>query len=204
MRNRLIVVLLLTGCVACAGSRMSASRMVKTVESFRAARDAEDYEQARRYLADDALLWYEELSGDGLPIVLGDGPYKEWDSHFRSEFSLGAWQIGDSTLWAVAVEWNDYYRLLERTDTSRYRITYYFDDAGLISGYLISAAGVEGLTPPREDRFAEFAAWAQEHHFTEWEYLRPGGTFDPAGDRALRTRTLLNAWRETVGLEPIW
>ena len=47
------------------------------------------------------------------------------------------------------------------------------------------------------------ATWALEHHAEEWEYLRPGGSLDPTGDRAERTRVLVNEWRLEVGLQPV-
>ncbi|MBD3299658.1 MAG: hypothetical protein GF341_13460 [candidate division Zixibacteria bacterium] len=185
-------------------SQPSPAEMVAAAEAYRSARDSGDYPTARQYLVADARMWFEEKTGEGRPIVLGDGPYDRWDEHFESETSHGEWQADSNTIWTVVTEWNDYYRLLEREDTTRYRLTFYFADNGLIAGYKVSSADVNGLNAPRDDRFAEFKAWAEEHHPREWEYLRPDGIFDPTGDRAVRTRTLLNAWRESVGLEPIW
>lgn len=106
-------------------------------------------------------------------------------------------------MWRVVEEFNEYYALIERQDTPRYRITYFFDDAGKIVGYMISAADPDHFGPPSVTRFEEIEAWAKANHPDEWEYLRPGGSLDPAGDRADRTRRLFNEWRVSVGLVPV-
>ena len=93
--------------------------------------------------------------------------------------------------------------LIERQDTPRYRITYFFDDHGKITGYMISAADPDHKAPPSVTRFDEFEAWVEANHPDEWDYLRPGGSLDPTGDRASRTRTLINQWRLSVGLPMI-
>ncbi len=180
------------------------AEMIAAAEAYRSARDSGNYNTARQYLAPDARMWFEEKTGEGRRIVLDDGPYDRWDEHFESETSHGEWHADSNTIWTVVTEWNDYYRLLEREDTTRYRLTFYFSDNGLIEGYMVSSPDVNGLNTPRDDRFAEFKAWAEKHHPEEWEYLRPNATFDPTGDRAVRTRRLLNLWRESVGLKPIW
>ena len=177
--------------------------MIETITAFRDARDAGEYDQARRYLTDNARVWYEERYGNGYPVELGRGRYTTWDEHFRSESRLGDWQADSQSVWTVVTEMNDYYRLLERTDTSRYRLTYFFTDDGRIEGYMVSAISPEPLVQSRRDRFNEFREWARSNHSDEWEYLRPEGEFDPTGDRAERTRKLLNQWRESVGLPPI-
>ncbi|GAB4321703.1 MAG: hypothetical protein Kow0074_12700 [Candidatus Zixiibacteriota bacterium] len=202
-----VSVLLLAGLMSVAGlatDTLSPEEMIEIAVSFREARDSGDYDTARKFLAVDARMWYEEKSGDGRPIVLGAGPYKQWDEHFGSETSIGPWQSEGNAIWTTVTENNDYYRLLERQDTTRYRLTFYFNDEGLITGYMVSAADANGLNSQRVDRYREFAEWAKRHYPDEWEYLRPNGTFDPAGDRAVRTRELLNKWRESVGLNPIW
>ncbi len=176
---------------------------VASADAFRGAREAGDLDTARTYLTDDPHVWYEQREGPGLPWTLGAGRWKAWDGHFNSTGDLGPWHVDGRTVWAVATENNDYFRLLERTDVSRYRLTYFFDDAGLIEGYMISAADPDNPGPPSDSRGDEFAAWAEANHPDEWAYLRPGGKLDPTGDRAPRTRTLLIQWRVTVGLPPM-
>lgn len=177
--------------------------LVATVEAFRAARDAGDNDLARSFLSDDPRVWYEKHEGPGDPLKLGAGRYAVWDKHFNGRSELGSWTVDGNSVWAVAEETNDYFRLLEREDISRYRITYFFDGEGRIEGYLISAAEPDTPSPPRNDRFEEFEAWARANHPEEWDYLRPGGKLDPTGDRAPRTRLLLEAWRREVGLPPL-
>jgi len=162
--------------------------------------DAGGYELARSYLSDDPRVWYDAREGDGRPLKLGAGLYKAWDEHFNGRSEAGPWTVEGNRVWAVADETNDYFRLLERQDGSRYRITYYFDEDGRIEGYMISAADPGRPSPPRKDRFAEFESWARAEHPEEWEYLRPGGKLDPTGDRAPRTRLLLEEWRKQAGL----
>ncbi len=176
---------------------------VDTVEAFRGARKSGDLDTARTYLTADPHVWYEQREGPGKPWKLGAGRWKTWDDHFNSTGDLGPWHVEGRTVWAVATEVNDYFRLTERTDVSRYRISYFFNDAGLIEGYMISAADPDNSDPPSDSRADEFAAWAEANHPREWSYLRPGGKLDPTGDRAARTRALLEIWREEVGLPPI-
>jgi hypothetical protein len=189
-----LLTILLAGCRA---------SKIGTVESFRATRDSGELQTARGYLADDPRVWYGEHTGEGMPWTLGTGRYDAWDEHFRSTSDLGPWQPEGDTVWAVATEWNEYYALTERQGISRYRITYFFDEHGLIKGYMISGADPGNPGPPSTSRIDEIEAWARANHPEEWEYLRPGGQLDPTGDRAQRTRTLINRWRRELGLPTI-
>lgn len=45
----------------------------------------------------------------------------------------------------------------------------------------------------------EFQAWAKAHEPDEYAHLRPDGRIDPTGDRAARTRALLERWRKATG-----
>jgi hypothetical protein len=96
-------------------------------------------------------------------------------------------------------ETNEYFELTERGG-GVWRATYYCDPSGKIAGMMVSS--VPGLPPkePRSDRGDEFKAWAREHHAQEAEYLMPGGSLDPTGDRAPRMRALLNRWGDSAGL----
>jgi hypothetical protein len=185
--------------VACA----SDSKLIEKVEAFRAARNAGQTEEAQSYLSSDPRVWFDSKEGDGSPMKLGFGPYKRWDEVFNSHGEHGPWTVEGNTVWAIATEINDYYRLTERKDTPTYRITYYFDDQGLIKGYLISDAHPGQPAQPKQSREEEFKEWAATTHPDEWNYLRPGGKLDPSGDRAERTKKLLVEWRETVGLSAL-
>ncbi len=202
------LVLACTGAIttlsACGSSR------IETVERFRAAREAGDLDAARARLAQDPRVWYDKKEGDGRAWTLGAGRYKAWDEHFNSVSTPGPWHTEGDTVWRINEEWNEYYDLIERTDRSRYRITYYLEDAPgggrIIKGYMISAADPDA--PPRDpgarrDRLDEIEAWATANDPDEWAYLRPGGKLDPTGDRPQRTRALFNQWRESVGLDPV-
>ena len=177
--------------------------MIENVEAFRSAREAGNYAVAQSYLSSDPRVWYEKREGEGFPVKMGAGRYKAWDDHFRSEGDIAPWTAEGRTVWAIATEMNDYYRLIEREDESRYRITYFFDDAGTIEGYMISDPYAGEPSAPSVSRIDEIEAWALANDPDEWEYLRPGGSLDPTGDRAPRTRVLINKWRQEVGLEPI-
>jgi len=180
---------------------------LRTVEAFDAAKRRGDLEAARALLSDDPRVWYDDDSGPGTPWVLGAGRWKAWDEHFRSRSGPSPWHVepapGGHTVWRVVEETNDWYRLIEREDVPRYRLTYSLDRAGRIAGYRISAADPDAPPAERRDRFDELAAWAAANEPDEWAYLRPGGNLDPTGDRAPRTRALANRWRAAVGLEPI-
>ena len=176
---------------------------VATIEAFRAARRAGDLETARQHLGDDPRVWYDAREGAGSPWKLGEGRWKTWDDHFNGSSDMGPWHVEGSRVWAVVEEMNDYFRLIERRDMPRYRITYFIEDDGRLGGYMISPADPDAPNSPMVSRFDEFEAWARVNEPTEWAYLRPGGRLDPTEDRARRTRALANRWRSSVGLPPI-
>ncbi len=197
-RSSLTALLLMSlGLTACTNHHIG------TVESFRAARKAGDQEKARSYLSDDPRVWYDAKEGEGSPWKLGAGRYKQWDTHFRGKSELGPWHVDGDTIWTMVEEMNDYFRLIERQDMPRYRITYFFDEQDRILGYMISAADPDAPSSPMVSRYEEFEAWALANEAEEWEYLRPGGSLDPTGDRAERTRVLANRWRASVNLPAI-
>jgi hypothetical protein len=199
-RPRLLFAMLLLAAIGPTGCT---NPNVRTVESFRAARSAGDLDEARTYLGDDPRVWYGAREGAGSSWTLGAGRWKTWDTHFNGESVYGPWHVEDGRVWAVVEEMNDYFRLIERRDTPRYRITYFMEEDGRIGGYMISAADPDAPDTPMDSRFDEFEAWAMAEAPDEWEYLRPGGSLDPTGDRARRTRALANRWRASVGLPPI-
>jgi len=164
-------------------------------------------------LAPDPRVWYDTRD-EGMPWKLGGGRWRAWDEHFESESKPGPWiqnrsSDGEVVLYRIVEEWNEYFDLIERTDKPEYRLSYFFEppnaaaDTVKIKGYMISSAHPDEPEKPRSDRFDEIEAWAVENHAAEWEYLRPGGRLDPTGDRAERTRALINQWRVEVGLEPV-
>jgi len=205
-----LLVVSMIGCAANDRSRANNPDPIALVESFRAASDRGDLDAARAYLADDPRVWYEKREGEGLAWTLGAGRWKAWDEHFESVSTPGPWHAEGDTVWRINEEWNEYYDLIERTDRPRYRLTYFLEeDAGgrrRIKGYMISAADPDAPPPDpgvRRDRADEIEAWAEANEPDEWAYLRPGGKIDPTGDRAARTRALINRWRGSVGLDPI-
>lgn len=180
------------------------------IESFRSARESGDLERARSMLSDNPRVWYDSKEGEGRQWTIGAGRYKAWDKHFSSVSTPSKWHTDPGSVWRINDEWNEYYDLIERTNRSRYRITYFHDPMTItdpkIIGYMISAADPNAPKQPkkaRTDRFDEIAAWATANDPDEWEYIRPGGKLDPTGDRAVRTRALINRWRTSVGLKPI-
>ncbi len=189
----LFVATTLSGCV---------HRQVQIAERFDTAKREGRLEEAQGLLVEDPRVWYEAREGEGSVWKLGGGRYKVWDEEFRGRGDAGRWHVEGSAVWRVVEEWNDYYALIEREDTPRYRRTYFFDGEK-IAGTMISAAYPEREPVASVSRFDEIRAWAEEHHPEEWAYLRPGGSLDPTGDRAARTRALINRWRVEVGLEPI-
>ena len=171
-----------------------------TVLAYRHARESGDHQSARAMLVDDPRVWFDTREGAGAPLNLeGKGPWRAWDEHFRSQGMDIRWSSGPDFVSVVRSETNDYFRLIESAGT-QYRITYFFDDQGLIEGYMVSPWED---APPRVDRAAEFIAWAKANAPEEWAYLRPDDRIDPTGDRPERTRALANQWRRSVGLAPI-
>jgi len=173
---------------------------IASVEAFRSARERGDLDAARALLADDPRVWFDAKEGEGTAWTLEGGRWREWDEHFRgASVRTTPWRSEGDGVWAVMRETNDYYRLTEGSP-GIWRATYYFDGRGRIAGFLVSA--VPGAKSDRGRRH-EFEAWARAHRSAEAEYLMPGGSIDPTGDRPPRMRTLLNEWRGTVGLPAI-
>jgi len=149
-------------------------------------------------MAPDARVWYDSKEGPGEPWSIGGGSWHDWDTHFHGTSEPTGWRSDDrgASVWSPVVENNDYYRLVERGPQT-HRETYFFDESGRISGFMVSPEPDAPNPPGREKEFIE---WAKADHPEEWAYLRPGGRIDPRGDRAERTRTLLVEWRRAAGL----
>lgn len=169
---------------------------IRTVREFRAAEARGDLDAARALLADDPRVWWEERSGQGTPWTLGGGRWREWDEHFRGRGEPQEWRARGDRVEIVILESNDYYALTER-GAQPYLRTYFLDDRGRISGTMVSSAPGTARSAGRAE---EFDAWLRATHPAEAEYLRPGGSIDPTGDRAARTREKLIEWRRAVGL----
>ena len=179
---------------------------VDLVETFRAARKEGDHARVASLLTEDPRIWYGEHEGEGSPwnpARPGQGRWSGWDDHFEGVSErVTPWTVAGNTVHADMYETNEYYELTERGGGS-WRATYFLE-GGRIAGFMVSpvVSPVPGVETP-EGRGDEFEAWAREHHPEEAEYLMPGGSIDPTGDRPVRMRALLNTWRVEVGLEPI-
>lgn len=176
------------------------SPKVRIANEFRAARERGDIDAARAMLSEDPRIWYEQRDGEGSPWNLEGGRWKGWDDHFNSTSDVGAWHVEDDHLWAVVYEMNDYFRLCE-AGPSAWKLTYFFDGDGHISGMMVSGAPDEHAGD--RGRRAEFDQWLKATHPEEYEVLRPDGSIDPTGDHPERTRDLLHEWRREIGLPTI-
>ena len=192
--HRLATLALLTPLAACAMTKDGIHPRIQTVEEFRAARGAGDYDRASELLIDDPRIWYDEHVGEGQPWTMEPGLWESWDAYFNGVTErVTDWQIDDNQVWADMYETNDYFELTERGG-GYWRATYFFRGSR-IAGFMVSPI------PEREvtlGRVAEFEDWAFEHHPEEASYLMPGGSIDPTGDRAPRMRELLMKWRATL------
>jgi len=180
--------------LACASTlEQDSTSRIGIVTAFRAARARGDTTAAEAFLGENPRIWYGEREGDGAPWKLDAGRWKAWDTHFNGVAELvGSWHEEPDRIWGEFFETNDYYELLERGG-GYWRGTYFFDDENRIVGFMVSAA--EGREKPAGRR-KEFEAWAFAEHPAEAEYLMPGGSLDPTGDRAPRMRALIMKWRE--------
>jgi len=167
----------------------------KNWRAYRAAKKRGDYAAAKKYLADDARIWWGEKEGSGAPLTTKGGPYKDWDREFRSESTRQDVQVVGRTVTYLTTEINDYYRLLERPPSPA-RVTYYFDDDDRICGMLYK--GLNPQTTEPVDRYDEFKAWADETYpgLLDSEEMK-------IPTQPQRWRTLLTEWRAEAGLPPV-
>jgi hypothetical protein len=170
--------------------------LVQKVKEFRATRKR-DPKATQAFLSDDPRVWYEKKEGAGQPWHLDSDPWAHWDKFFKSQSTDKDWQVEDRAVSVAVVEINDFYRLIDRAP-SPVRLTWFFNDAGKISGFL-----VQSMSKGQSDRLGEFSQWARQHHPTELDYLMPQGRIKPEGDRAERWKALLIKWRAAAGLLPV-
>lgn len=179
---------------------------IARVRKLRELTEAEKYSEARRLLAPGARRWYEKREGEGESWTVGSGgSWDAWDEHFHSTSKEISCAPGDAegsdegrrSVVLTLRETNDYYRLLERGESTT-EIVYYFHWKGKIEGSLVRAAGERS-----RGRTDEFLAWARANAPDDLEAAMPGGKIDPTGDHAPRVRALLERWRAAAGLPPL-
>ena len=176
------------------------SKLTDVVDAYRAAKKRGDHEAAATYLSEDSRIWFEKKEGPGKKRGKGGaGPWAEWDEFFKSTSkAVGKYQVEGRDVSILMEETNDFYRLIGRPP-SRYRATYYIDDAGKISGVLIASA----RKGPRVDRFDEFKEWARENRPDTLKQLMPEDEIVPSLENAKLWKKVLSEWRAATGLDPI-
>jgi hypothetical protein len=183
-------------------SRAAEIDPIARVQSFVAAREKEDDEASRAFLAPDARVWYEKREGPGVPWRI-PGTWTRWDRFFHGKITYDAksWKESAGAVSAEGVEINDFYRLIERP-AQRFRATWWVDRKGRLTGFLFAGLGPVGGASD-SDRFDDAKAWIRANRPGELETLLPNGKFDPTGDRPERWRALLVEWRRAAGLKEI-
>jgi len=196
-----IVVSIFSGCTSSkqvTGDTAGSQNLESQVRRFRNMVEKNKHEEARGLMVAQPRRWWESRDGEGKRWAIGSkGRWADWDRNFRSESDIVEWKQGLQSVTAVVRETNDYFRLLERGWVTT-EMTYYFTPSGKIEGLLIRAVGER---PP--GRTPEFLTWARANDPVELEAIMPEGEIDPTNDHPGRMRTLLNRWRESVGLGQI-
>ncbi|MFN0150096.1 MAG: hypothetical protein ACKVU1_05190 [bacterium] len=180
-----------------ASSVTRAPRLVERVREFLALRAEGRVDSARTFLASDARIWYESRAGAGSPWTLSGGAWHTWDTFFRGTRDYRGWRQTGREVSVVAVEQNDFYRLIDRPP-SPVSLTWSFDEDAKLTGFLVKSMRKQSAP----DRLDEFAAWARSNIPDELAYLMPDGEIAPDGDRPGRWKTALIAWRAAAGLPP--
>ena len=152
---------------------------------------------AGRYLAADARIWFGRKEGDGAPLRARGGPYADWDKEFRSTSTRTKPRVEGRTITYESTEINDFYRLTNRTPTAAL-ITYYFDDAGEITGMFYRGKEAKPKEPPPPDKYDEFKTWAAKRYPGLLESEEMSIPNNPK-----RWRALLVEWRADVRLPVI-
>ena len=169
--------------------------LMRNLTEYKAAKKRGDYHTAGNYLTDDARIWFNKKVGDGAPLRAKGGPYANWDRVFKSTGTKRHVRAKGQTVTYISSEINDYYRLIERVPTPA-RVTYFFDEHGLINGMLYAGLSPRGSRPP--DRSCEFRQWTRQKY---------PGLID-SDEMAIpnqpeRWRELLIEWRADVGLPAV-
>jgi hypothetical protein len=181
-RASALLLIALAGCAS--------SRMIGRVQAYRAAHEHGDIAAERALLSKDARIWYEQRTGEGEPLTAGrTGRYAHWDEFFHSKTDLREWSVSGNAVSATVYETNDFYQLLEWTPIP-YRMTWWLDDSGRISGAMVQSGKGKATS-----RMQEFREWAKSNRPEELEYLMPNGRIDPTGDRPERWKAILTEWR---------
>jgi hypothetical protein len=175
------------------------ANVIQRVQEFNAARMRKDYDTARNYLSPDARVWYERREGAGEPWTVKGGTWAHWDGYFNGKTEYSDWKADGLIVTATANETNDYYRLLDWHPWPM-KFTWWFNESGKLSGFLVQAVKGKGSTG---SRLEEFKKWAASNNPEELRYLMPNGNIDPTGDRAERWRKILIEWRKAVRLPPV-
>jgi hypothetical protein len=182
MRYRMMLSLLGTLAILACSSHRPADP-IHTIQAWRAA-------PAPRLLSPDARVWFEEKKGEGDPLTPGGaGRWAHWDSYFHSSSTASDWEERDGAVTAIIHETNDFYELLD-WKPKPYRMTWWLDQSGRISGALVQS--IPGTASSRMDEFRE---WAKKSHPEELDYLMPGQRIDPTADRAERWKKILLEWK---------
>lgn len=174
-------------------------RLSRRVQNFYAAKDRKDKEAARRFLAADARMWFNKKEGPGEPWSVSGGTWDHWDTYFNGHTTYSEWKVEGNAVTATGVETNDYYRLLDWHPWPM-KLTWWFNESGRMTGFLVQQVAGKGGTG---SRLTEFTEWGKDHHPVALRYLMPKGDIDPSADRPERWRKLLVRWRNEVGLPAV-
>lgn len=190
--------LVLVVCTVALGSSAAqdSPELVDRAKQFRRLIAEERWDEAREMMSPDPRRWFDERSGEGSAWTIGPrgGPWSGWDEEFGSSSTVIEWRADENSATVRVLEINDYYRLLERGAMTN-ELTYFFDAAGRIEGFLVRAVGDRPA-----GRTNEFLQWALENEPRELRDLMPKGNIDPSGDHPQRFRVLLERWRSETGL----
>jgi hypothetical protein len=148
------------------------------------------------FFAPDSRAWHGERDGPGEPRAPdGGGPWAEWDAELGAVTRAEDLALArDGAVEVVVTETNDYYRLLERAP-ARYRMSFWLDAHGRITGTLVRPLEGHEPDPGAKD---EFLAWARGEREGEIEALYP---IRPSRENAQRMRALILEWRRATGRE---
>jgi hypothetical protein len=168
---------------------------IEIIKAFLNAREKKDSTRYMALVSPHMRVWYEEKKGEGTKWS-PRSTWAKWDDYFKPVKTYREFKQDSNAVSVIIVETNNFFKLIDRKPAP-VRLTWWLNKEQKIEGYLVRSLADSTHT----DRLNEFAEWAKKNNPTELEYLMPGGSINPEGDRPQRWERVLLEWKKSNNRE---